>query len=145
VVHRRRKPTATPVDGTQQPPEQEPTMTNTWIGLGRLTDDPELRYTQAGKAVADMRIAVPRNGADKVADFFDVVAFDTLAENCAQYCPKGRQLLIEGALRHHTWEDRETGAKRSKVDILANRIQFLALSRQADSSEPAPPADEERL
>lgn len=107
-------------------------MTNTWIGLGRLAKDPELRYTKDGKAVVDLRIAVPRPVAEDVADFFDVAAFGTLAENCAQYCGKGRQILVEGSLRHQSWDDKETGQKRSKVDILANRIQFLAVPRQPD-------------
>lgn len=105
-------------------------MTNHWIGLGRLTKDPELHYGESGKAVARLRVAVNRNSDD--ADFFDVVAFDQLAESVAEYCPKGRQVLVEGALRHQSWADKATGEKRSRVEIVARRIEFLALSRQTD-------------
>ncbi len=111
-------------------------MTNLWIGVGRLTRDPELRYAESGRAVAPMRVAVPRSGDDG-ADFFDVVAFGTLAEACAEHLAKGRRVLVEGSLRHNTWNDTE-GAQRSKVEIIANRVQFLdAPRRDAGSAEPA--------
>jgi single-strand DNA-binding protein len=128
-----------PVAGTDthQPPGQEHTMTNHWIGLGRLARDPELHHTESGKAVARMRIAVNRNSDTDTADFFDVVAFDKLAESVAEYCPKGRQVLVEGTLRHQTWADKATGENRSRVEIVAHRVEFLALARHAD--EPAWP------
>lgn len=111
-------------------------MTNLWIGVGRLTRDPELRYAESGRAVAPMRLAVPRAGDDG-ADFFDVVAFGTLAEACAEHLAKGRRILVEGTLRHATWNDAQ-GAARSKVEILANRVQFLdSPRREAVAGEPA--------
>lgn len=111
-------------------------MTNLWIGVGRLTRDPELRYAESGKAVAPMRVAVPRAGDDG-ADFFDVVAFGTLGEACAEHLAKGRRILVEGSLRHNTWNDGE-GAQRSKVEIIANRVQFLdSPRREARTADPA--------
>ena len=111
-------------------------MTNLWIGVGRLTRDPELRYAESGKAVAPMRVAVPRAGDDG-ADFFDVVAFGTLGEACAEHLAKGRRILVEGSLRHNTWNDTE-GAQRSKVEIIANRVQFLdSPRREVTTADPA--------
>ena len=85
-------------------------MTNIWIGVGRLTRDPELRYAESGKAVAPMRIAVPRAGEGDDADFFDVVAFGQLAEACATHLTKGRQVLVEGTLRQQSWTRQPTPA-----------------------------------
>jgi single-strand DNA-binding protein len=107
-------------------------MTNIWIGVGRLTRDPELRYAESGKAVTPMRIAVPRPGEGDNADFFDVVAFGQLAEACATHLAKGRQVLIEGALRHQSWIDAESSERRSRVEVLANRVQFLDAPRREE-------------
>lgn len=112
-------------------------MTNIWIGVGRLTRDPELRYAESGKAVAPMRIAVPRAGEDDSTDFFDVVAFGQLAEACATHLTKGRQVLVEGALRQHTWTDNDSGERRSKVEVVANRVQFLDAPRQEAAADAA--------
>jgi single-strand DNA-binding protein len=115
-------------------------MTNTWIGVGRLTRDPELRYAESGKAVAPMRIAVPRAGEGDSTDFFDVVAFGQLAEACATHLAKGRQVLIEGPLRQQSWTDNDSGERRSKVEIIANRVQFLDAPRREEVAEAAPDA-----
>ena len=112
-------------------------MTNIWIGVGRLTRDPELRYAESSKAVAPMRIAVPRSGDGDEADFFDVVAFGQLAEACATHLRKGRQVLVEGTLRQQTWTDNDSGERRSRVEVLANRVQFLdAPKREEDAATP---------
>jgi single-strand DNA-binding protein len=108
-------------------------MTNIWIGVGRLTRDPELRYAESGKAVAPMRIAVPRAGEGDDADFFDVVTFGQLAEACATHLTKGRQVLIEGTLRQQSWSDSESGERRSRVEVLANRVQFLDAPRREEA------------
>lgn len=109
-------------------------MTNTWIGVGRLARDPELRYTPKGTAVANLRIAVPRIGEDDTADFFDVVTWDKQAEACAEYLTKGRQVLVEGRLRQQTWQDKDTNENRSRVEITAQRVQFLDGPRQSEST-----------
>jgi single-strand DNA-binding protein len=115
-------------------------MTNIWIGVGRLTRDPELRYAESGKAVAPMRIAVPRAGEGDDADFFDVVAFGQLAEACATHLSKGRQVLVEGALRQQSWTDADSGDRRSRVEVIANRVQFLDAPRREEVAEATPDA-----
>jgi len=109
-------------------------MTNIWIGDGRLTKDPELRRAHSGTAVTGMRLAVDRNGDNDSTDFFDVVAFGTLAEITATYLTKGRRVLVEGALRHQTWTDQETGDRRGRVEIVANRVNFLDGPRAAETT-----------
>lgn len=105
-------------------------MTNIWIGLGRLTREPELRHAQSGKAITRMRVAVPRSTDGDTADFFDAVAFGQLAEACATHLTKGRQVLVEGALRQQTWTDASSGERRSRVEIVANRLEFLGSPRR---------------
>lgn len=111
-------------------------MTNTWIGLGRLTADPETRHTDSGKTITNMRLAVPRPGADDRADFFGVTVFGSLAETCAKHLTKGRQVLIEGTLRQNTWTDAKSQQRRSRVDIWANRVQFLAAPKHNKGTTP---------
>jgi single-strand DNA-binding protein len=99
---------------------------NQVVLLGNLTADPELRYTPNGTAVTDLRLAVneTRRG-EEVTLFIDVTAWDKTAEACGQYISKGSQILVAGRLRQETWEDRDTGKKRSKISVTANTVQFL--------------------
>lgn len=96
---------------------------NQVILLGRLTRDIELRATGTGKNVAELSLAVDR-GNDET-DFFDVVAWDKLAELVAQYTQKGSKVLVQGRIRQDTWDDKETGKKRSKVVVVATDVTFL--------------------
>ena len=98
---------------------------NRWIGVGNLTRDPELRFTQGGVPVASFGIAInrPRSKTEEV-DFFDVNVWRELGETVANYKKKGDQVYIEGRLQYRTWEAQD-GSKRSKVDIVADNIQFL--------------------
>ena len=103
--------------------------TNTVVLTGNLTRDPELRYTPKGVAVANVGLASNRKyrQGDEIKDeacFVDVTVFGSTAEAVAKYLDKGRKVLIEGRLRHHTWET-EGGAKRSKLDVIAERVNFL--------------------
>lgn len=91
---------------------------------GRLTQDPDLRYTQGGTAVGNLRVAVDRPSNEDEADFFDVVAFGKVAENVASYMEKGRRIGIDGRLRQDRWTTSE-GDNRSKVRVVANAIEFL--------------------
>ena len=120
---------------------------NTWIGIGRLASDPELRYTPQGTAVAHMRLAVPRPTSGDDADFFDVVVWDKQAEACAEHLHKGRRVAVDGSLRQQTWTDEESQQRRSRVEIVAGRVEFLDAPRRADQpaeheqeQEPAPAA-----
>ena len=103
--------------------------TNTVIVTGNLTRDPELRYTPSGVAVANVGLASNRKykQGDDIKDevcFLDVTAFGSTAEAVAEHLNKGRKVLVEGRLRFRTWEN-EVGQKRSKLDVIANRVNFL--------------------
>jgi single-strand DNA-binding protein len=99
--------------------------------LGNLTRDPEVRYTPKGTAVGDLGIAVNRrvsdgngNWSDEVT-FVDVTVWGTNAENAQKYLTKGRGVFIEGRLQMDTWEDKQSGQKRSKLKVVAEVLQFL--------------------
>jgi single-strand DNA-binding protein len=93
--------------------------------IGRLTQDPEIRYTPKGMAVATMRVAVNHRGRDRAEEssFFDVVAFGKLAETCGEYLSKGRVVLVDGRLRERRWESKE--GRRSRLEIVASTVEFL--------------------
>ncbi|UCD10777.1 MAG: single-stranded DNA-binding protein [Nitrospinaceae bacterium] len=97
--------------------------------LGNLTRDPELRYTASGAAVASFGLAVNRRykqgeqWKDEVC-FVDVTVWAKQGENCAEYLNKGSQVFIEGRLNYQTWES--DGQKRSKLEVVANNVQFLS-------------------
>ncbi len=119
--------------------------------MGNLTRDPELRHTAAGTAVANMSLAVNRwykaqNGeTKKEAEFFTVVAWARQAETCSQYLQKGNPIFVEGRLTTNSWEGKD-GQKRSRVEVVAERIQFLSKSPSPGSArafEEEMPATEE--
>ena len=99
---------------------------------GNLTRDPELRSTGSGMAILKMGIAVNdrrKNGQsgewEEVPNFFDVVVFGTRGESLSRFLTKGSKVAIEGKLRWSQWETAE-GDKRSKVEIIADDIEFLS-------------------
>ena len=103
---------------------------------GNLTRDPELRATGSGMAVLKMGIAVndrrknPQSGEwEDVPNFLDVVMFGTRAEKVSAMLVKGSKVAIEGKLRWSSWDDKDTGQKRSKVEIIADDIEFLTGNR----------------
>lgn len=105
---------------------------NIVILAGNLTADPELRYTPSGMAVAQLRMAVNNRYKDsktnewrEEATFVDVDLFGKQAETAKQYLSKGRSVLIEGRLKLDQWEDKQTGAKRSRLKVIGTRMQFL--------------------
>ncbi|USN96478.1 MAG: single-stranded DNA-binding protein [Candidatus Nomurabacteria bacterium] len=98
---------------------------NQVILMGRLTRDPETRTTPSGKSVTSFSIAVDRQTQDDQADFFDVTAWEKLGELVSQYLSKGRRVLVQGRLRQDSWDDKETGKKRSRVDVVATDVTFL--------------------
>src|SRR5262245_3725639 len=99
--------------------------------MGRLTFDPELRYTPSGSAVTDLRMATSRTWTSKDGDrkeetlFIDVTVWDRQAENCCQYLRKGSGIHVEGSLTMDSWDEKTTGEKRSKIRVQADRVQFL--------------------
>ena len=98
--------------------------------MGNLTRDPEVRFTPAGTAVADLALAVNERQKNQqgewteVAHFFDVTVWGRTAELCGQYLAKGRPVMVEGRLQLDTWETKE-GEKRNKVKVVGERVQFL--------------------
>lgn len=98
---------------------------NQVILMGRLTRDPETRSTSSGKTVTSFSLAVDRGGQDDQADFFDVTAWEKTGELVAQYLSKGRRVLVQGRLRQDSWDDKDTGKKRSKVEVVAFDVTFL--------------------
>jgi single-strand DNA-binding protein len=104
---------------------------NKVILAGNLTRDPELRYTPKGTAVARLGIACNRKWKSETGEmkeevtFVDVDAFGKTAETIGQYLKKGRPILIEGRLRYDTWEDKQSGQKKSKLSVVLENFQFL--------------------
>lgn len=93
--------------------------------IGRLTKEPELRTTPNGVNVATMSVAVTRRMNREQADFFNVIAWRGLADNCAKYLVKGQQVAVAGELRTRSYEAND-GSKRYVTEIQADDIEFLA-------------------
>jgi single-strand DNA-binding protein len=104
---------------------------NKVILLGNLTRDPEIRYTPKGSAVCDLGLAVNRqytleNGEKREeVTYVDVVLWARLAEIAAEYLRKGRPVFIEGRLQLDTWDDKQSGQKRSKLRVIGETMQLL--------------------
>lgn len=104
---------------------------NKIILVGRLTQDPEVRYTQTGKAVASFTLAVNRYSSQgqNQADFIPVVVWEKLAEVCGNNLTKGQRLLVEGRLQIRTYEATD-GQKRRIAEVVAQSIEFLERKQQ---------------
>jgi single-strand DNA-binding protein len=104
---------------------------NKVILLGNLTRDPEVRYTPKGSAVCDLGIAVNRvyttEGGERREEvtFVDVVLWARLAEIAGEYLRKGRPVFIEGRLQMDSWDDKQTGQKRTKLRVVGESMQLL--------------------
>ena len=122
-------------------------MLNRVILIGRLTQDPELRYTpNAGAAVANFTLAVDRTFSnqqgEKEADFIKIVCWRKQAENVAQYLKKGQLAAVDGRLQIRSYDDSQ-GIRRKAAEVVANSVQFLEKpSRQSDFSESDLPGEE---
>ena len=118
---------------------------NSVVIVGRLTRDPELRHLPSGTPVLEMGVAVNGrqqddggNWVDK-PNFFDVKVFGNQAEMLSQHLVKGRRIGIDGRLDWRSWEAQD-GTKRSKVDIVAQNVQFLDSRGDAESGAQYVPA-----
>ena len=107
---------------------------NKVILVGRLAQDPEVRYTPGGKAVASFNLAVNRFGGGSAqkesADFIPIVAWEKLAEICGNNLTKGSQILVEGRLQIRSYETQD-GQKRRVSEVVAQSIEFLGSKRAA--------------
>ena len=113
--------------------------------IGNLTRDPEVRYTPKGTAVAEIGLAVNRiySGEDgekkEETTFVDVTLWARQAEIAGQYLKKGRPVFIEGRLQLDTWDDKQTGQKRSRLRVVSENLQLLGSRQEGESSSPAAP------
>ena len=95
---------------------------STFTVTGNLTSAPELRFTPNGKAVANFTVAENRKrGEDDVTHFFDCVAWDTLAENCAESLERGTRVVVTGRMEQRSWTA-DDGGKRSKLEVVADEV-----------------------
>lgn len=115
-------------------------MLNRIILIGRLTRDPELKYTTNGTAVVNFTLAVNRKFNRDETDFIDIVAWRGLAENCANYLGKGRLAAVEGRLQIRSYEAND-GTKRKVAEVIADDVRFLdkagGSSNESHSSYPS--------
>lgn len=111
-------------------------MLNKIILIGRLTRDPELRYTTNGIAVAKMNLAVDRpqfnREREKETDFIDIVVWQKQAENCANNLGKGRLIAVEGRLQIRSYDDNQ-GVRRKVAEVVAESIRFLDWPKDRDN------------
>lgn len=114
---------------------------NKVILLGNLTRDPEVRYTPKGSAVCDLGLAVNRqysldNGEKREeVTFVDVVLWARLAEIAGEYLKKGRPVFIEGRLQLDSWDDKQSGQKRTKLRVVGETMQLLGSRPSAGGGE----------
>ena len=113
-------------------------MLNVVAIMGRLARDPELRQTTTGKSVASFRIACDRGRRDangqSQADWIDVVAWDRQAEFVCKYFQKGSLIVVDGRLQTRTYQDKNTGANRTAVEVVANNINFAGPKSSSHAS-----------
>lgn len=114
-------------------------MFNVVILTGRLTADPELKYTNTGNIpVTSFSIAVSRryrSGEETQADFINIVAWRQTAEFVSKYFKKGSMIGVEGSIQTRKYADRETGKNRTAFEVVANNVQFVESRREAAGSD----------
>lgn len=112
---------------------------NKVILLGRLGQDPELKYTPGGAAVCNFSLATTESWTDKSGqkqektEWHRIVVWGKLAELCNQYLGKGRQAFVEGRLQTRSWDDKD-GSKRYTTEIMASTVQFIGGAAQASNN-----------
>jgi len=118
---------------------------NKVILIGRLTKDPEIRYTQTSKAVANFTIAVSRRFKKDEADFINCVAWEKTAEFISKYFSKGGMIAVVGSIQTRTWEDNE-GKKRYITEVIADEAYFTGSKSKTETDKATdtwPPDDED--
>lgn len=119
-------------------------MLNSIVIMGRLTRDPELRYTQSNIAVASFTLAVDRDfgnrdGGEKQTDFIDCVAWRQTGEFAAKYLQKGTLAAVSGRLQLRDWQDKN-GNKRRNAEVLVEHVYFGESKKQAATPQPSAPS-----
>jgi len=108
-------------------------MLNKVILIGRLTKEPDLRYTPNGVAVAKFTLAVDRRQSkerEKETDFIDIVVWQKLAETCANYLGKGRLVAVDGRLQIRSYDDSQ-GIRRRVAEVIAENVRFLDRAKES--------------
>ena len=116
-------------------------MFNLVVLTGRLTADPELRYTANNTPVTSFSIAVSRRykaGEEAQADFINIVAWRQTAEFVTKYFQKGSMIGIEGSIQTRRYVDKETGKNRTAFEVIANNVQFVESKRDGAAGAEAP-------
>ncbi|MGI5912185.1 MAG: single-stranded DNA-binding protein [Syntrophomonadaceae bacterium] len=117
-------------------------MLNRVILIGRLTRDPELRYTPNGTAVASFTIAISRKFKREETDFIPVVVWSKLAEHCANYLGKGRMVAVEGRLQVRNYEAQD-GQKRWITEVIGEDVRFLDKAGGSDAKYEGKPRQDD--
>jgi single-strand DNA-binding protein len=107
-------------------------MLNRVVLIGRLTKEPDLRYTPNGVAVARFTLAVDRRVSkdrEREADFIDIVVWQKLAETCANYLGKGRLVAVDGRLQIRSYDDSQ-GIRRKASEVIAENVRFLDRAKE---------------
>lgn len=115
--------------------------------IGRLTKDPELRYTQGGTSIASFSLAnnrtyMAQNERKEMVSFFNCIVWGKPGEVIAQHCKKGQRIGIEGRLQQRSWTD-QNGKKHSTVEIVVENFQFLTSGTHKENDEAPLPSDED--
>lgn len=108
--------------------------------VGRAGRDPEVKYFEDGKVVANFTLAVNSYKRDDEPDWFTLEIWGKQAQVAADYVRKGSQIAVIGSVKLETWTDRTTGAERSKIKVRVDRLQLLGSKRDSDDSASAPAA-----
>jgi single-strand DNA-binding protein len=117
--------------------------------IGNLTRDPEVRYTPKGTAVADIGLAINRSWKSdddekkEEVTFVDVTLWGRVAEVAQEYLKKGRSVFIEGRLHLDTWDDKQSGQKRSKLKVIGESLQLIGDRGESEGGS-GPPAGQRR-
>jgi single-strand DNA-binding protein len=111
--------------------------------LGNITREVDVRYTPQGTAIADIGLAINRSWKNDRGEkqeettFVDVTLWAKVAEVAAEYCHKGDPLFVSGRLHLDTWDDKQTGQKRTKLKVVGETIQLLGTRQQTRSAAPS--------
>tara|TARA_R100000315_G_scaffold58730_1_gene34043 strand:- start:112 stop:483 length:372 start_codon:yes stop_codon:yes gene_type:complete len=114
-------------------------MLNKVMIIGRLGADPEMRYTENGKAITTFNVATSSyrtKDGERIeqTEWFSIVTWDKLAETCAQYIQKGKQVYVEGRMQTRSWTN-DTGDKRYRTELIANEVKFLGKKNDIEEFE----------
>ena len=108
---------------------------NHWTGMGRLVRDPEVRYTQSGKAVASFTLAIDRRRSgdgNQQVDFIPCIAWEKTADVISQYVTKGQKIAVEGRIQTRSY-DAQDGNKRYVTEVVVQSMEFCESKRDATS------------